>query len=241
MGRVARGVVPLLLPVPKATPHQTLQTRLHDNRQANQHMCFTGRPCCSTGASPATSTRPAPLASTPPLPCAPPGIAEGLRLSSTRPEPAAGSAAAAAAASGGAGMGGTPALLRTWLLSPKPEVPSYTHAGMLMALGLTGNLDRLSWTDLYRWGVGRRADATPPPPTPPHPLAHSTTATCKCAHVLVCFPAGLPRAAVGPGSGADSSPPGTLLRLPYTLPPALPAAGTFRTSTTPPPLRCCWA
>lgn len=44
-------------------------------------------------------------------------------------------------------------LSRAWLLgAAKPEVPSYTHAGLLLALGLTGNLDRLTWTDLYRWG-----------------------------------------------------------------------------------------
>ncbi|GLI61806.1 hypothetical protein VaNZ11_004311, partial [Volvox africanus] len=58
------------------------------------------------------------------------GAAEGLRLSA----------------------GGGESLSRTWLqVTTKPDVPSYTHAGLLMALGLTGHLDRLSWTDLYRY------------------------------------------------------------------------------------------
>lgn len=29
-------------------------------------------------------------------------------------------------------------LTRTWIVYNKPEEPSYTHAGLLMALGLTG-------------------------------------------------------------------------------------------------------
>jgi hypothetical protein len=29
-------------------------------------------------------------------------------------------------------------------------VPSYAHAGVLLALGLSGHLYRLSWADLYR-------------------------------------------------------------------------------------------
>jgi hypothetical protein len=35
-------------------------------------------------------------------------------------------------------------LTRTWIVYNKPEEPSYTHAGLLMALGLTGE-GRLSW------------------------------------------------------------------------------------------------
>jgi hypothetical protein len=42
-------------------------------------------------------------------------------------------------------------LADTWLPHSKPVVPNYAHAGVLLALGLTGHLDRLSWTDLYRW------------------------------------------------------------------------------------------
>lgn len=41
-------------------------------------------------------------------------------------------------------------LAASWLLHAKPEAPQYTHAGMLLALGLAGHLHRLSWTDLYR-------------------------------------------------------------------------------------------
>jgi hypothetical protein len=49
---------------------------------------------------------------------------------------------------GGGGGGGS--LADSWLPHSKPAVPNYAHAGVLLALGLTGHLDRLSWTDLYR-------------------------------------------------------------------------------------------
>lgn len=66
------------------------------------------------------------------------GAAEGLRLSAAAGESVPGTSSASL-------------LSRAWLLgAAKPEVPSYTHAGLLLALGLTGNLDRLTWTDLYR-------------------------------------------------------------------------------------------
>jgi anaphase-promoting complex subunit 1 len=45
---------------------------------------------------------------------------------------------------------GSESLLDTWLPHSKPAVPNYAHAGVLLALGLNGHLDRLSWTDLYR-------------------------------------------------------------------------------------------
>jgi hypothetical protein len=45
---------------------------------------------------------------------------------------------------------GPDSLADTWLPHSKPVVPNYAHAGVLLALGLSGHLDRLSWTDLYR-------------------------------------------------------------------------------------------
>lgn len=42
-------------------------------------------------------------------------------------------------------------LTRTWVVYNKPPEPSYTHAGLLMALGLTGHLSCLAATDLYRY------------------------------------------------------------------------------------------
>lgn len=58
----------------------------------------------------------------------------------------------AAAAYGGSSSssGGPDSLADTWLPHSKPYVPNYAHAGVLLALGLRGHLDRLSWTDLYR-------------------------------------------------------------------------------------------
>lgn len=41
-------------------------------------------------------------------------------------------------------------LADAWLPHSKPAVPNYAHAGVLLALGLTGHLDRLSWAELYR-------------------------------------------------------------------------------------------
>lgn len=49
------------------------------------------------------------------------------------------------------GSGGT-SLSDSWLPHSKPAVPNYAHAGVLLALGLHGHLDRLCWTDLYRSG-----------------------------------------------------------------------------------------
>ncbi len=51
--------------------------------------------------------------------------------------------------SGGGGEGGA-GVPPMWSVFQRPDVPTYTHAGTLMALGLTGHLNRLSWTDLYR-------------------------------------------------------------------------------------------
>jgi hypothetical protein len=41
-------------------------------------------------------------------------------------------------------------LADAWLPHSKPAVPNYAHAGVLLGLGLTGHLDRLSWAELYR-------------------------------------------------------------------------------------------
>lgn len=46
--------------------------------------------------------------------------------------------------------GSSGSLTDSWLPHSKPAVPNYAHAGVLLALGLSGHLDRLSWTDLYR-------------------------------------------------------------------------------------------
>ena len=111
------------------------------------------------------------------------GVAAGLKIAPRhkprihnqqhQQQQAAGTAAAAAAVSegaaeGGGGGGGEAAgsrhegssvgcLSDSWLPHSKPAVANYAHAGVLLALGLNGHLDRLSWTDLYRWvcvGVG---------------------------------------------------------------------------------------
>ena len=50
-------------------------------------------------------------------------------------------------------------LTRAWIVFNRPREPSYTHAGVLMALGLTGHLRALTNTDLYRYLV-QEHDAT---------------------------------------------------------------------------------
>ncbi|KAL6755304.1 hypothetical protein V8C86DRAFT_3027443 [Haematococcus lacustris] len=50
-------------------------------------------------------------------------------------------------------------LTRNWIVFHRPDSPSYTHAGLLMALGLTGHLSKLAWTDLYRY-LSDQHDAT---------------------------------------------------------------------------------
>lgn len=54
--------------------------------------------------------------------------------------------------------GGT-RLTRTWIVYNRPAQPNYTHAGMLMALGLTGNLASLSGADLFTY-LSQGHDAT---------------------------------------------------------------------------------
>ena len=44
-------------------------------------------------------------------------------------------------------------LTRSWILYNKPDTPSNAHAGVLLALGITGNLKQLTNTDLYRYLV----------------------------------------------------------------------------------------
>ena len=40
-------------------------------------------------------------------------------------------------------------LTRAWIVFNRPREPSHAHAGVLMALGLTGHLRKLTNTDLY--------------------------------------------------------------------------------------------
>ena len=42
-------------------------------------------------------------------------------------------------------------LNRAWIVFNRPKVPTYSHAGVLMALGLNGHLSGLTATDLYRY------------------------------------------------------------------------------------------
>lgn len=80
------------------------------------------------------------------------GVAAGLRLawgpsdaSSADGAPSAGRTARARGSGGNSGD-----VTDGWVLYERPDEPTYAHAGMLMAFGLTGHLQRLSWTDLYR-------------------------------------------------------------------------------------------
>ena len=50
-------------------------------------------------------------------------------------------------------------LSRTWIVYNKPSDPSYTHAGFLFGLGLTGQLSCLTVTDIYRY-LSHEHDAT---------------------------------------------------------------------------------
>jgi len=42
-------------------------------------------------------------------------------------------------------------LTRAWIVFNRPKVPTFSHAGVLMALGLNGHLSSLTATDLYRY------------------------------------------------------------------------------------------
>ena len=46
---------------------------------------------------------------------------------------------------------GQPKISRTWIVYNKPDEPNYSHAGLLMALGLHNHLGVLAATDVYRY------------------------------------------------------------------------------------------
>ena len=86
------------------------------------------------------------------------GAAAGLRLA---PAPPPASRQRGSGGTTGGTTGGTSSSRRrhpalAWCALERPEQPSFSHAGTLLALGLTGHLDSLAWTDLYRceevWG-----------------------------------------------------------------------------------------
>lgn len=104
------------------------------------------------------------------------GVASGLQLSGVEGDgcdaagapsggtlPGLAAAADAGRGSGGGGAGGgvgggdgararrVHAALR-WCAVQRPDQPGYSHAGLLLALGLNGHLRQLAWTDLYRSG-----------------------------------------------------------------------------------------
>ncbi|KIY92807.1 anaphase-promoting complex subunit 1 [Monoraphidium neglectum] len=66
------------------------------------------------------------------------GVASALSLATVSP-----------AASGGGGAAGG-VFGRAWVDVARQDGPSYAQAGLLMALGLRGQLEQLTWTDLYR-------------------------------------------------------------------------------------------
>jgi hypothetical protein len=70
------------------------------------------------------------------------GVASALSLATVSP-----------AASGGGGAAGG-VFGRAWVDVARQDGPSYAQAGLLMALGLRGQLEQLTWTDLYRWPGG---------------------------------------------------------------------------------------
>lgn len=80
------------------------------------------------------------------------GAAAGLRMAA---EAARLPASDSRNGSENAGCGKSTMLTRNWIVFHRPDSPSYTHAGLLMSLGLAGHLRKLSWTDLYRWAVRR--------------------------------------------------------------------------------------
>lgn len=65
------------------------------------------------------------------------GAAAGLSLAG----PPAGAGASATTSGAGAA--------RAWVTLPRQDGPSYEHAGLLLALGLRGQLGQLTWADLY--------------------------------------------------------------------------------------------
>uniref|UniRef100_A0A1D2AC28 Uncharacterized protein n=1 Tax=Auxenochlorella protothecoides TaxID=3075 RepID=A0A1D2AC28_AUXPR len=90
------------------------------------------------------------------------GAVVGLDLSAAPPAPGGGAAAAETAwpefhAGAAAGLSLVPAagpagaLGRTWVAYHNPPAPSYSHAGLLLGLGVAGHLGCLAATDLYRY------------------------------------------------------------------------------------------
>ena len=84
------------------------------------------------------------------------GVAAGLCFA-----PWAGAHDGADASGGRAGGDAGPPnpVTRSWIVYNKPPEPSYAHAGLLMALGLTGQLSVLSATDAFRY-LSQEHDAT---------------------------------------------------------------------------------
>jgi len=54
---------------------------------------------------------------------------------------------------------GVTSLTRTWIVYNQPAAPNYSHAGLLMALGLHGHLTALAMTDIYSY-LSQGHDAT---------------------------------------------------------------------------------
>lgn len=42
---------------------------------------------------------------------------------------------------------------RSWIMYNRPQQPQYSHAGLLLALGLRGHLSCLTAADMYRYGA----------------------------------------------------------------------------------------
>ncbi len=75
------------------------------------------------------------------------GVAAALRLVSVF-ESGSGSGSSTRARGGVGSLG-------RCLVPPLPEAPSFSHAGQILALGMTGHLSRLAWTDVYRYACVR--------------------------------------------------------------------------------------
>ncbi|WIA14045.1 hypothetical protein OEZ85_002600 [Tetradesmus obliquus] len=95
---------------------------------APQHGSQTPNPNSTEGATPSLAG----------------SVAGAAAEGAVRPEPGSSSSSSSSSSS-------ADSLADAWLPHSKPVVPNYAHAGVLLALGLTGHLDRLSWTDLYRY------------------------------------------------------------------------------------------
>eukprot|EP00474_Spongospora_subterranea_P010640 CRZ11098.1 hypothetical protein [Spongospora subterranea] len=89
---------------------------------------------------------------------------------------------------------GQSTVARTWIVYNRPQEPTYTHAGLLLALGLHGHLDGLARSDLY-WYLSKKHNPTTIALLLGVAFSHRGTMNASvsktlCLHIPALLPAG---------------------------------------------------